>query len=183
MPDSVPLVIRALLGLLVIPAAAFDFRSRRVPNWLTLTALLLGIALNVFLFKTAGLWISLKGLALACLVYLPLYFLRGMGAGDVKLMAAIGAIVGPANWFGIFLLTSLVGGAAALVLIAAKGRFRRTVKNVGVILASVRTGRAPYKDHPQLDVGSTQALRLPHAAVIACGALGFVLLTSLSARR
>jgi prepilin peptidase CpaA len=183
MPDSVPIVIRAVLALLVIPAAAFDFQSRRVPNWLTLPALLLGIGLNVFLFHIAGLWISLEGLGLACLVYLPLYLLRGMGAGDVKLMAAVGAIVGPANWFGIFLLTSLLGGAFALVLIAAKGRFRQTIGNIWLVLRSLGTGHAPSTDHPQLDVQSTQALRLPHAAVIACGALGFVLLTSISASR
>jgi len=117
------------------------------------------------------------------LIYLPLYLLRALGAGDVKLMAAVGAIVGPANWFGIFLLTSLLGGAAALVLIASKGRFRRTGENIGLVLRSLRTGRAPFNDHPLLDVRSTESMRLPHAAVVAWGALGFVLLTSISSHR
>ncbi len=180
MPDSAPLVIRALLIAVVIPAAVFDFRSRHVPNWLTLSALVVGIGLNLFLFKTAGLWISLKGLGLACLVYFPLYFLRGMGAGDVKLMAAVGAMVGPANWFGIFLLTSLLGGVCALVLIAAKGRVRRTIENIWLGLKRLRAGSPPFVNHPQLDVRTNQGLRLPHAAVIAGGALGFVLLQLLS---
>lgn len=178
MPDSVPILTRVLLTVLVIPAAVFDFRSRRVPNWLTLSALLLGIALNVFLFQTPGLWNSLEGLGLACLFYFPLYFLRGMGGGDVKLMAAVGAIAGPANWLGIFVLTSLLGGAAALVLIVAKRRVGGTFSNIGLALKNVGSGKAPYENHPQLDVRTTRGLRLPHAAAIAGGVLGFVLWTS-----
>src|SRR5258706_4003267 len=100
----------------------FDFRYRRVPNWLTLSGVLLGIGLNAFLFETPGLWASFRGLGLAFLIYFPLYLLRGMGAGDVKLMAAVGAIVGPANWLGILVLTSLMSGVAALVLVTAQGR-------------------------------------------------------------
>ncbi len=169
-----PIAVRVLLALLVIPAAIWDFRRRRVPNWLTLPGLFLGIGLNVFLFETAGLWMALKGLGLALLFYFPLYLLRGVGAGDVKLMAAVGAIVGPANWLGILVLTSLFGGAAAIVLVAAKGRLRGTFQNIWLILMSIGHGHAPYRDKPQLDVGSEQGIRLPHAVIIACGALGFM---------
>jgi prepilin peptidase CpaA len=57
--------------------------------------LLLGVALNIVLLRTAGIWLSLEGMGLALVICLPLYLLRGMGAGDGKLMAAFGAMTGP----------------------------------------------------------------------------------------
>jgi prepilin peptidase CpaA len=170
-----PIIVQVFLVLLVVPAAIFDFRQRRVPNWLALAGLLLGIALNTFLYETTGLWMSLKGLGLAFLIYFPLYLLRGMGAGDVKLMAAVGAIAGWGNWLGIMFLTALFGGVAAIVMVVAKKRFRNTFENIGLILLSVRHGHAPFESNPQLDVGSSQSVRLPHAVVIAFGTLGFLL--------
>src|SRR5262249_11107049 len=143
-----PVVIQVLLALIVIPAALFDSRQRRVPNWLALTGVLLGIGLNSFLYETPGLWFSLKGLGLAFAVYFPLYLIRGMGAGDVKLMAAVGAISGWADWVGIFMLTSVLGGLAAVVLVLAKGRVQRTLANIGLILASLRHRQAPYQGNP-----------------------------------
>jgi prepilin peptidase CpaA len=178
-----PLAIQVLLVMIVIPAAVFDIRSRRVPNWLTLAGLVIGIGLNVFLFELPGLWDSLKGMGLAMLIYFPLFALRGMGAGDVKLMAALGAIAGPANWIAILLLTALSGGIAALALVIAKGRLRQTFQNIWMILMSLRLRQAPYEVNPQLDVKSEKALRLPHAAVIACGTLAFLAAAAISAPR
>ena len=169
-----PLVIRVVLVLLVIVASLFDLRKHRIPNWLTIAGVILAIALNTFLFEMAGLWYSLKGLGLAFAVYFVLYLLRGMGAGDVKLMAAVGAAVGPYNWLGILFLTALIGGAAALVLAGSKGRMRRTFVNMWLLLMSLRQGRAPYRDNPELDVQSDRALRLPHGVVIAGGTLAFL---------
>lgn len=168
-----------LLILLVTPAALIDFRQRRVPNWLSLTGVLLGIALNVVLFRTAGLWLSLGGIGLAMIVYLPLYLLRAMGAGDVKLMAAIGAASGPANWFGIFILTSVIGGVVALVAVIVKGRLRQTVENILVILRNLGARQAPFKSNPELDVRTSAGIRLPHAVIIALGTLTFLILPGL----
>lgn len=176
-------IVQVLLILVVIPAALFDSRQRRVPNWLALSGLLLGIGLNTFLYETAGLWTSLKGLGLAFLIYFPLYLLRGMGAGDVKLMAAVGAIAGPANWLGILVLTSLFGGVAAIILVSAKGRFRKTLVNIRMILMSAGHGQAPYEGNPQLDVRSEEGLRLPHAVVIAFGTLAFLVAAAIWAPR
>jgi prepilin peptidase CpaA len=169
-----PLAIRILLLLLVVVASFFDIRKHRIPNWLSLAGVILAVALNTFLFETVGLWYSLKGLGLAFAIYFVLYLLRGMGAGDVKLMAAVGAAVGPFNWLGILFLTAVIGGVAALVLAASKGRMRRTFVNMWLLLLSLRHGRAPYRDNPALDVGSEMALRLPHVVVIAGGTLAFL---------
>ena len=158
-----PLGIRIILSALVIVAAFWDIRTRRIPNWLTLTGLILGFALNMFLFERPleGLLYSMKGFGLALGIYMVLYVLHAMGAGDVKLMAAVGATVGAANWFGIMLLTSVLGAVAGLALVMFKGRLRRTLVNVGIIVTSLGRGRAPYKQTPELDVSSDQGMRLP----------------------
>ena len=117
-----PPAIRIFLEVLVIVAAIWDIRTRRIPNWLTLSGVVLGVALNTFLFEISGLWFSLKGLGLAFGVYFLLYLLRAMGAGDVKLMAAVGAAAGWENWLGILVLTSIAGAVAGLLLVAFKGR-------------------------------------------------------------
>jgi prepilin peptidase CpaA len=174
-----PLTIRIFLILLVLIASFFDIRERRIPNWLTIAGVPIAIALNAFhlngpRFEIEGLWYSLKGLGLAFAVYFGLYLLRGMGAGDVKLMAAVGAATGPYNWLGILFLTALLGGVAAFVLAVSKGRMRRTFLNMWLLVLSLRQGRAPYRDNPELDVRNEMALRLPHGVVIAGGTLAFL---------
>lgn len=169
-----PPTVQALLALLVIVAGVSDYRTRRVPNWLTFSGVAAGIAVNAFLYALPGLWISLKGLGLALLIYFPLFALRGMGAGDVKLMAAVGAIAGPANWLGILILTAVFGGIAAIALVAYRHRLRETFDNVWVIFTRLGRGQAPSEGNPQLDVQSDRAARLPHAVVIACGTLAFL---------
>jgi prepilin peptidase CpaA len=169
-----PPAIRIFLEVLVIVAAIWDIRTRRIPNWLTLSGVVLGLALNTFLFELNGLWFSLKGLGVAFGVYFLLYLLHAMGAGDVKLMAAVGAAAGVGNWFGILVLTSVAGAIAGLLLVAFKGRLRRTLGNLGIIISSLGRGRAPYKETPELDVSSDKAMRLPHGALIAIGTLGFL---------
>lgn len=178
-----PVILQVVLLLIVIPAALFDFRERRVPNWIVLTGLALGIGLNWFLYETPGLWIALKGLGLAFLIYFPLYLLRGMGAGDVKLMGAVGSIVGAANWLGILVLTSLAGGVTALILVALRGRTRKTFENMWTILVSLRYRQAPYQQNPQLDVREDKGVRLPHAVMIAFGSIGFLIAAAIWAPR
>jgi prepilin peptidase CpaA len=175
-----PPISQVLLLLLVLPAAVFDYRQRRIPNWLVLAGLVCGIALNTFLYydqpsTTTGLVYSLKGLGIGFLVYFPLYLLRAMGAGDVKLMAAVGAIVGGYGpWFGVFFFTAVFGGLTAAVVVLSKGRVHRTLQNLWMILVSIRYRQAPYATNPELDVSTDQGLRLPHGVIIAVGAVGFM---------
>ena len=126
----------AVVIALVLTAAVYDVRYRRIPNWLTLVGVLAGVALNGFLDQgRPGLFVSsLLGLAIAFGLYFVLYALRAMGAGDVKLMAAVGAIVGWPDWFGVFIVTAIIGGIMALILVAARGRVRKTFGNVAFIL-------------------------------------------------
>lgn len=169
-----PLVISIVLAMMILVAAVYDVLYRRIPNWLTLTGLLAGVALNSFLFEWAGLRLSLVGLAVAFGSYFVLYSLRAMGAGDVKLMAAVGGLVGVADWFGIFVITAIIGGIAGLGLVAMNGRLKKTVWNVGFILSEMKSGRAAYVSREELDVRSPKSVGLPHGAVIATGTILFL---------
>ncbi len=159
----------------MILAALFDYRSRRIPNWLTLAGAVTGVILQSSLHRADGLITSLEGLGLALLIYLPLYLLRGVGGGDVKLMAAVGAMAGPRNWLAIMLVTALAGGISAIFLVAWKHRIGQTFRNIRAAIASLGRGRAPFKNNPELDVRSEEALRMPHAIVIACGTVLYLI--------
>ncbi|MDQ1468992.1 MAG: prepilin peptidase CpaA [Bryobacterales bacterium] len=172
--------VSAVLITLVLAASIYDMRYRRIPNWLSLTGAVTGIALNSFLYQGwPGLRLSLVGLTVAFSAYFALYSLRAMGAGDVKLMAAIGALTGVRDWFGIFIITALIGGIAGLWLVAMRGRLRKTVWNVGFILSEMKSGRPAYLGNKELDVRSPKSMGLPHGAVIAAGTIVFL---GLSAR-
>jgi prepilin peptidase CpaA len=160
-----------LLAALVVVAAACDFRTRHIPNWLCALGVLGGFACEIELFHWTGAREAALGAGLALLVYIPLFTLRAVGGGDVKLMAAVGAFAGPQNWIAIFLVTALAGGVAALVLIALRGRTRRTFRNVGILLTELAHLRSPHLVEPELDVTSEKALRLPHGCTIAAGTL------------
>jgi len=172
----IPLIVRVVLAAIVLIAAIYDFRFRRIPNWLNLSGLLLGFGLNALFFQVHGAISAGQGLLFAIAIYMPLYLLRGMGAGDVKLMAALGSLVGPWNWFQIFLATAIVGGAVAAGFTLLKHRFTDTCWNVWFLLKELSHFRAPHRGNSQLDVRSAAALRMPHGVLIAIGSLVFLLL-------
>jgi prepilin peptidase CpaA len=167
-------LVQVLVAVLVLVAGTYDILYRRIPNWLVLPCWLVGFAVNAALTGWMGLKTAAFGFGLAMLVYFPLYMLRGMGAGDVKLMAAIGALVGPVAWFLIFLSSSIVGGVVALVIMLTFKRFRKTLRNLALILWDLMHFRAPYHRDEELSVDSPKAFRLPHGAVIALGVIVFL---------
>ncbi|MBK5291356.1 MAG: prepilin peptidase, partial [Acidobacteriia bacterium] len=160
--------------LIVFLAALFDLRSRRIPNWLTVSGAVLGLGLNWFLGETSGLVFGAKGLGFAMLVYLPLYMIRAMGAGDVKLMAAIGAILGPMNWLGVFVLSALLGGPIALITAMSRGRLGQSFRNVLAILRDLAHFTPPYRRTAELDIHNPGAMTLPHGAIVALGVTAFL---------
>ena len=160
-----PALIIALLLLTAI-AAWFDIRIRRIPNWLCLAGCIAGLSLNSTLSGLAGLRFAGLGLGFGFALYFPLWLLGARGAGDAKLLAAAGSIVGPANTFGLFVLAALIGGVIALALVLFRGATKTTFRNVGTILTSlVRFQR------PERTLASPDAIRLPHAVVILLAAV------------
>jgi prepilin peptidase CpaA len=169
-----PWITQVLLAVVVLIAGYYDIRWRRIPNWLTLASLVVGLALNGVLSGTAGLADAGEGIGLALLINFPLFLLHARGAGDVKLLAALGALVGWRDWFAIFFISSIIGGLLALALMMAKGRFRKTLWNTGYIISEMAHFRAPHMRSEELDVNSPIAFRLPQGAVIALGSFAFI---------
>jgi len=177
MSMTLPLApIQFALVALVTVAALWDLRVRRIPNWLTATGVVGGLGMNFALQGWSGLGSAAEGLGLALLVYVPLFLLRAMGGGDMKLMAAAGALIGPVNWLVLFLLTSMLGGIVALLLVVMKGRLWKTLHNVWLILSDMARLRLPYERNCELDATSGAGVTLAHGAVIALGTLAFLLL-------
>ncbi|MGA2435386.1 MAG: A24 family peptidase [Bryobacteraceae bacterium] len=171
----IPPIIQVIVGLLVLVAGIYDILWRRIPNWLVMPGFLIGIVLNTFIhFDDGHRWDAAFGFALAMATYLPLYLLRGMGAGDVKLAAAIGALVGWQAWIVIFILSGLLGGVLAIILMIVKGRARKTFSNLGYIVWEMAHFRPPHLGNEELDIANPRAMTLPHGAVIALGTLLFL---------
>jgi prepilin peptidase CpaA len=169
--EPLPLLLRALLLSVAIAAAIYDWRFRRIPNWLCVAGLLAGFSAQIYLQGARGLLTAGEGFGVALLIYLPLYLLRGMGAGDVKLMAALGSIAGPMSWFVLFMVTAVLGGVVGVMLSLTYGRLYSTLWNVGQIVKELAMFRAPYKNQPQVDLHHPGALRTPHGVIIAVTAI------------
>jgi len=179
MLTNLPLEVQAVLVVIVVTAGIYDFRYRKIPNWLVLVGLVVGFGLNTFLFGLTGLARSAEGMGLALLIYFPLYLLRAMGAGDAKLMAAVGAIAGWGDWLAIFVLTAIIGGVLAVIALLFAGRIRKTFWNIGWILNEILHFRAPYQSSGELDVRSSQGMRMPHGVAIALGSIAFLVVRAI----
>jgi len=149
------------LILLTAFAAWHDVSTRRIPNSLTLAGCLLGLAINTAQDGLHGLSTSFLGILTGFALYLPLWLLNARGAGDVKLLAAIGAFLGPQNTLLLALTAAIVGGVLALALVIAKGAGLQTATNILSILRELVQFRRPAHT-----LASPRALRLPHALVI-----------------
>ncbi|MDD5036941.1 MAG: A24 family peptidase [Methylococcaceae bacterium] len=116
--ESVP---TAVLSSILILAAVIDMRQHRLPNILTASAAVLGIILRCWLQGWSGLWDGLAGFSTGLMLFLPFYAGRWMGAGDVKLMAAVGTFLGwPDSLLAVGLSTG-AGSIAAFGLLAVRG--------------------------------------------------------------
>lgn len=148
--------------------AVCDVRTRRIPNWLTGSGILLGLLLHAWL---GGLR-SLAGAALAALiagtVFLMFYLAGGMGAGDVKLMTAVCCLAGAGGTAGVLLGTALLGGVFAIVLAVLRHRVKDTFINMGRLL--VHHGTSGLRPHSDLNLLNPRTLRLPYGLAIAAGA-------------
>jgi prepilin peptidase CpaA len=156
--------IVALAVALAVVAGWTDYRSRRIPNWLTVSGLLIGIAANLAVSGWAGLKTSLLGAGLGLLLLLPFVLLRSLGAGDWKLAGALGAVVGPSVLFDLLLLSVFVAGLMAVALVIYKRRVRETARNIWHILGSLLAFRMPG---PQVSLDNPQSLKVPYGVALA----------------
>jgi len=171
-----PIPLKLVLIATALAAAYYDLRVRRIPNWINVSGAILGLGLNIYFESIEGALTATGGLLIALCIYVPLYALKGMGAGDVKLMAAIGAIVGPGNWLNIFIVTALLGGAAALALVLVRGKMGQTLLNLSVIVSHLAKGKPPAGQDGTLSIHHKKSLKMPHGAIIASGVCLFLVM-------
>ena len=150
-----------------VAASAFDLYSRRIPNALTFGAAAIALVVAAAAGGASGLGASLSGLAIGFALWFPIYLLGGIGAGDVKLMAAIGAWLGPGLALYAGLYAGIVGGTLGVSLALAHGCARQTMANVQLLLVHWRF--AGFTPHAQLNLATATGPRLPYAVPILAG--------------
>lgn len=176
------MLLFALLGA----AVWHDVRARRIPNAVVFPGALAGLALHALLPAGAGLAglfgspmgglglvSALGGLGLGLAVLLPMYALRLMGAGDVKLLAMVGAFVGAGQILAVALVTLAAGGILALAFAAAQGKLRSLLGNAWQMM--VFTGMSGLTGRPLVAAPSAASGRLPYAVAIAAASVACVL--------
>src|SRR4029079_15697313 len=160
-------VFQDLALALALMAAVWDLRTRRIPNLLTFGGALIAAALHGYLggWNAAGL--SLAGWAVGLVLFLPFFALGGLGAGDVKLLAAVGACVGPLAAVWVALFTSIAGGALALVVALYSGYLRTAFENLWCLVMYWRLeGPRPA---PDMTLATHRGPRLAYAVPVLAG--------------
>jgi len=157
---------------LAITISYMDVRYRRIPNKLVLAILVGGLTLNTIFGGSHGLWLSLGGFALGFVLMLFLHVFGTMGAGDVKLFAAIGAVNGVSLVLPTLLIVALTGGVLAIVKMVYSGRARATMFGVMQFFY----GLLPGQTVPRLAIPADRSYTLPYAVPICFGSvLAFLL--------
>lgn len=160
-----------LSALFALAAGITDLRWRRIPNWLTYPA----VPVAVVLHAIAGRWpetkLSLEGLALGFGILLPFVLLRSLGGGDLKLVSALGAFYGPRSLLVMVFYTLLINAVIAIVLIIAKRRIWRTLRNMGRLIAAFFRLHLPEKD---LTIDHPEAVKVPLGVAAAIAVLLYV---------
>ncbi len=165
-----------LIALLLV-AAVIDYRSLRIPNWLTLSGMVLGLAFSTALAASpvSGLLGGLGGVAVGMLVLLPLYAIRVMGAGDVKLMGAAGAFLGVSGTLNALLFIAIAGGIAAVAVSLHRRSFRRMTSNLGEAAVQMLVFATVGGQRPGDALAAHSVGKLPYGICICAGTIAYVI--------
>lgn len=159
-----------ILALLVALAAGVtDWRSRRIPNWLTVPSLFAGILVNTVLFGWHGTKSSLEGAGLCLLALLPIVLMRGLGAGDWKLMGALGSILGPSLVSVVLLVSIFIGGLMAILQMLVRRRVGQTLRNLWFLISMLVMFK--FKVHKEISLDNPHASKLPFGVAAALATL------------
>jgi prepilin peptidase CpaA len=146
-------------------AGSVDFRTHKIPNWLTVPAFFSGLGLRTALGGWPGAKASLEGAGLALILLLPLVMMRALGAGDWKLMGAVGAFLGPALFLFVLVGSIFVSGLMAVVEMMRTRRVRETFGNLIVLLRGfVSFG---LRANPEISLDNPRLLKLPFGVAVA----------------
>ena len=139
-------LVTAIVAVGMGAAAVIDLRTRRIPNILTATLAAIGIGLAAAGFGRVGLGASLLGCLLGLAFMMPGHIFGATGAGDVKLLAAAGALLGPTDTIYAFLYTAMAGGALALVVAVARRRVSQTIVSTSRLMSANEQARAEIEN-------------------------------------
>jgi prepilin peptidase CpaA len=156
--------------LVVVSIATFtDLRSRRIPNWLVFPFLLGGVVVSGWLHGWSGIWHSFAGIGLGCVLFGFLCWMGGMGMGDVKLCASIGAWIWPSQLITALVVTGIAGGLMAICWAFAGGFMGDLFKGTGELVFGMK--KRGLRPDPELMLNHPLARKMPYAPAIAIGAL------------
>ena len=153
-------------------ACVTDLRERRVPNALTLGSAVTALVYHSYMSGLTGLGMAAGGWIIGLVLFLPLFALRGIGGGDVKLLAAFGAWLGPSLVIWVALWAAVAGGVFALAISAWHGYTQQAFQNVWGMLSYWRV--MGIRPHPGVALEHSTAPRVPYALPMAAG-LGITL--------
>jgi prepilin peptidase CpaA len=160
-----------IVELFLIPLAVIiiyhDVRYRRIPNPFVLATVITGLTINFAIGGWRGVLTSIGGCALAFVLMFMLHVFGAMGAGDVKLFAAIGSVLGAQLVLPTFVVVVLTGGLLALVVVLRSGVFRTTCHRV----LQIFVGLLPGWQMPKFSVPADRRLTIPYGAAITIGAI------------
>ena len=158
----------AVLAVALV-AVVYDVRTRRIPNVWTLGTAMCALAFAVVTGGPAAMAQAAGGWAVGALLFFPFFALGGMGAGDVKLLAALGAWLGPADSVWLALFASIAGGVFGVIVALAHGYLRTALANLWLMGTHWRvSGLRPV---PGITLSQTAGPRLAYAIPIAIGVL------------
>ncbi|MRW91089.1 prepilin peptidase [Duganella sp. FT80W] len=167
--------IEVILICLVAQAALTDLAVRKIPNVLILSGLLLALILHLLSgppWAPLSQWLA--GAVAGFFLFLPLYLLRGMAAGDVKLMAMVASFTGPLTGLKVAVVSYLIGGALALLLLLFSGRWRQSARNLALICKPLLWRMLGVPLLPVPLVPSASVGGIPYGVAIALGTLAVV---------
>lgn len=166
-----------VVSAILILAAWIDGKELKVPNWITFPMVISGLIYSAFLGDGIGAGMLGMCCGLACL--LPLYAVGGMGAGDVKLMAGIGAWVGWQITFYSFCVSVVVGAIMAVLMVAYRGDWKKHYEQFLMILSEWSIIKNPYKLSEIAAERKSQMYLLPYGIPICIGTIGYFVATGL----
>lgn len=186
-PTLIATIVIGTLGILLLAAVWNDIKFYKIPNKLVLSGIFFGILANTFLPEgdgfasilpgALGFIGSIKGLLTGLIVLLPFYLLRGMGAGDVKLVAMIGSILGTNPVLGIILLTFLIGGLLSIIVTIQRKSAKKLFENFWSMAITAHS-KMSLKEIPTFNVPAATAGKLPYAVPIATGVVLYIYLVT-----
>ncbi len=161
------------VSAILILAAWIDGKELKVPNWITFPMILSGLVYSTCVGGLAGMGAGLLGMCVGLLTLMPLYAVGGMGAGDVKLMAGIGAWLGWEVTFAAFCVSTVVGAVMAVLMVLRKGTMKHHYENFLLILSEWMVVKNPYELNRIATERKPRMMLLPYGIPICIGTIGY----------